>query len=277
MTRRNDKHQVNLQVLLWSELKHAKTDKLIQLLGDRRTQIRIAAARELNIRGGKKVFERAKNLCHSDKAMLRESGALVLAQLGTPKFPFARQSEPILARLALCDPSASVRGEAVAGLGHLARTESFETLRKCIGDKSWGVRATVAFALGRQGRKAVSPLLTLTQDKHSEVRNWAAFSLNQINVNTKEVRNIFFKLLRDNSEEVRREVIIGLARWRDSRVFTALKKELHKDEIFFDFIRAAGELGDKRLLPRLEQLRKEWDDTPRELQQAISRLKRSKP
>ncbi|EKK0216868.1 lyase, partial [Escherichia coli] len=74
--------------------------------------------------------------------------------------------------------------------------------------------------------------------------------------------------------EVRIEAIIGLSYRKDKRVLSVLCDELKKNTVYDDIIEAAGELGDKTLLPVLDTMLYKFDDNEI-ITSVIDKLKRS--
>ena len=62
------------------------------------------------------------------------------------------------------------------------------------------------------------------------------------------IRDSLAFLLDDSHLGVRHEAITGLAKMQDKRVARVLIDELSKDEVYDDFVQAAGFLGDETLL-----------------------------
>jgi len=258
------------------KLKNLENEALHLDLGSHDSLMRFTAAKELQIRGEEKTYHLAKNLCNSSNKMMREVGAFILGQLGTPALPFLTQSIPILSTLLINDLSAEVRACAASSLGHLASSNSFDVLASCIRDDNSKVRENIAFALGcLRDERGIPSLLTLAEDVDPNVRNWAVFSIRNVGSGSPVVRDKFAQMLNDPSQEVRREIIISLAEWQDLRVFASLQEELNCENVFFDLIEAAGNLGDPRFLPRLKELQKEWaDEPPQELINAVSKIEK---
>jgi len=263
---------------LWQKSKKLTTQELLDRLYHKKEDIRYAAAKELQIRGENITFLKATELCEHPQAHFREVGAFLLGQLGTPTFPFAKDSIPLLIKLFQFDESGEVRATAAASMGHLRDEEVIPTLVQGIYDSSCEVRQNVAFALGafHGNAKIVAPLLLLLKDTAPDVRNWAACGLRYCLCEEPSIADGLVEVLNDRCEEVRREAICALAQLHDQRVFHALKKELNSEPVFDEIIEAAGNLQDVRLLGRLQQLREAWkDDIPQELTIAITKLEGS--
>jgi hypothetical protein len=262
------------EFLIWQKFKNYPTPRLLKSLQSSNRVRRVIAAKELQIRGEKTTFEYACILCNSHKSPNREIGAFILGQLGTPKFPFANLSKPILSNLALNDVNENVRAAAVSGLGHFASLANLKIFAKGVHDPKPSVRVATAFALSKlKGEKRLLLLMKLAKDKNSEVRSWAVFGLRQHSNCNVNILNTLASMLDDSSKEVKAEVICGLAECKDKRAFRYLKIELDEEEIFFDFIEAAGNLGDRRILPKLKKLYNEWGhNSPPIIIDAINKL-----
>lgn len=263
------------EIQLWQISKKLTTQELLKRLYHKNEEIRYAAAKELQLRGEKVTFLNAIALCEDAQADLREIGAFLLGQLGTPTFPFAKESLPLLIKLFQHDGIAQVRATAAASLGHLRDAEVIPFFAQGIADPDDNVRQSIAFALGCfQGNvNIVRPLTFLLKDRNSDVRSWAAFGLRHCLCKEPSIADHLVNVLDDPCEDVRREAICALAQWHDPRVFWALEKEINREPVFDEIIEAAGNLHDIRLLGRLQQLRDAWkDDLPQELIIALAKF-----
>ena len=174
-----DASSSTLHLLVWQALRTYTIDALLALLEDKDHIVRTAVARELQTRGGVKVFEIALARCDDPGADAREIGAFILGQLGTPDFPFRSQSIPRLVDLAISDLSSEVRAAAVAALGHLRAVEAKDALFKAAHDISADVRAMAAVSIGGLGATTdvLQVLDELIHDEVNEVREWAELGL----------------------------------------------------------------------------------------------------
>lgn len=183
MIDRKDSSESSLRFILWQALSAYPTDELIKLVDDTDTIVRTMAAKQLHLRPGDEVFNKALDLCVSRTLVEREIGAFILGQLGTPALPYKNKSLPILVNL-LRDKSHEVRSASVAAIGHLGSGAILDAsllveLSHLISDKHEDVRACCAFALGSFDKKsgAVTLLQSLREDNSLEVREWADISI----------------------------------------------------------------------------------------------------
>lgn len=127
---------------------------------------------------------------------------------------------PFLAGL-LQDPEPSVVASAVHALGHLDAVD-LDELPRLIHHPSDDVRWALASCLGaRAGPDGIEALIELSTDVDVSVRDWATF---------------------------------GLASRGDACVLPYLVRELQRESVGRLAVDAAGQLGDRRLLPSLRAL-----------------------
>ncbi len=180
-----DPSNSTLHFILWQALKSYSTDELIVFLKDSDYIVRTAVAKELHIRGSPEIFEEAQHFFSDEKDCVREIGAFLLGQLGTPTFPYREKSIPILVDLLEKDNSFEVRSAAAAALGHLGSERPIEDEAVCTSllnratDTSADVRACVAYALSslKYSTRIEQTLYQLCSDENEEVREWATVSL----------------------------------------------------------------------------------------------------
>ncbi len=216
-----------------------------------------AAASELTTRGGVANFRKALELCQSPDSTVREQGAFVLGQLGTPERPFSEESTPVLVDLLDNDPVEDVRASAAFALGHLGNPKAVSSLIAHADDGSAEIRHGLAFSLGSFNEPdVVAPLITLSADTDYDVRNWATFSLGTcIEMDTEALRDALVARLSEEDAEIRGEALIGLAKRKDARVLEPLKRELSGEFWGGWCLEAAELMGDPALYPLLLSLR----------------------
>lgn len=77
------------------------------------------------------------------------------------------------------------------------------------------------------------------------MKNWAAFSINFNQYDTEDIREEFVGMLLDTNDDIRIEVISGLAERKDERVLETIIKELKKDVILMKLLLQLGMPGVK--------------------------------
>lgn len=266
MPTRYQRRKANEEVVLHGQYKKLDIDALIPLLDDENFVKRIAAARQLQLRGGDDAVALAERFCCDDSYIRREIGVFILGQIALHH----DRDEGIftlLNGLALYDKSVRVRAAAIESTAQRCKINPAYAPRLIVQsvtsalDKSVNARRATAFALSAISDSQTIPLLIkLVKDGSGDVRNWAAFAINLNQYDTEEIRNCLVEMLQDVHEEARGEAIIGLSNRQDKRVLPALRYELERDEVYDDFIEAAGALGDKTLLPILNAMLDRFDE-----------------
>jgi HEAT repeat protein len=217
------------------------------------------AIHSLRRRGTREVFNSAKKLCASPVAKEREVGVNVLAQIGSGKPVFLRQSVDLLiARLH--DRSVHIVSAAGVGLGHRDDPRAIPHLIALRNHPSSRVRFGVAFGLARQKTAgAIATLVELSRDKDRDVRDYATFGLAELNsLNTKAIRDALVARLGERDVEIRGQALIGLAQRKDPRVLKPLQKEL-KRRFRGGWCLEAAELAcNPSIYPLLIKMRRHW-------------------
>lgn len=173
-----DSSESTIRLLASEALKLWPLDAVYNLLFDDDYVVRTLAARQLQLRGDKDIFEKMVALSFSPIPFHRVLSAFVLGQLGTPAMPFKNYSIPTLLRL-ISDDNQEVRAFAADALGHLCYAgmpaEAEQILYGAASDHSPIVRGAAAVALGNASNheQALSVLDMLIQDPVKEVREYA--------------------------------------------------------------------------------------------------------
>jgi HEAT repeat protein len=183
----------------------ASVNVLLEALGDRSREVRIAAAISLNALGAlpplQTVLERigsrgqrSRRLIDLFESLPAERSGELLANalnLDSPSFVRAAAIEALslggdyrflrevenLAR----DPSPEVAAAAVRALGRSGHPTAAVTVLASLGSEDWEVRREAANAAGRIGiAEAVEPLMSLLEDGEWAVRHAAGKSLKEI-------------------------------------------------------------------------------------------------
>ena len=226
----------------------------------------------LHMRGEREIFEQAVRLCQSKDSTKAILGADILGQLGTPNFPFHKESVPVLLKLIGNQQDESALQAATMALGRTGDSRALEKLIELKNHSSEEVRfAVVHGLLTLEDEKSIQALIELSVDEDEDVRNWATFGLgSQIEVNTKEIRDSLFKRLDEEDDEIRGEALVGLSIRKDKRVLDPLLKELASEWVGVLVVEAAGELGDQKLCRSLKDLEAWWDIDKDLLKSAIT-------
>lgn len=144
----------------------------------------------------------------------RDTACYLLGQLKTTEseIPLIMQQ---LDDVAANDPTATVRASAITALGHrcIGLTEYWPLLaNRChfaFNSPYVGIRFSVSFAIGCLcDDSLLPPLIALLHDTDDDVRDWAAFAINQQGYNSAELRAILTIMLNDRHEGVRTEAEI---------------------------------------------------------------------
>lgn len=158
-------------------------DELFDCIADSDLILRTSAARELHVRGGQAIFDHVLALADHRRYDMREIAAFVLGQLGTPAYPYAAASFPVLGRL-MEDPYWEVRRAAAGAVGTLSgpgRQADASVQGRLVAlavDAVPDVRASVAVALGMiDDPRARACLERLLDDDEPVVRDDAELGL----------------------------------------------------------------------------------------------------
>lgn len=280
MSNTYQKRKASKEYGLYNQCKKLNDDELFRLPDDHNSLKRISSARVLQLRGGQDAVRLAIEFCSDKNYIRRDIGAFILGQI-----KICKKCEDnvfnILNNMTLNDKSACVRATAIESTAQRCKKNPIyspkivEQSQITAFDKSTNVRRATAFAISVINDKATIPLLiNLLKDPNGDVRNWAAFAININKYDNSDIRDCFVEMLQDKNEEVRIEAIIGLSYRKDKRVLSVLCDELKKNTVYDDIIEAAGELGDKTLLPVLDTMLYKFDDNEI-ITSAIDKLKRS--
>ncbi len=231
-----------------------------------------AYVRALHFRSGTSVFEKAVALCSGSDPLARSVGADILSQLGTPEFPFADESGPVLVRL-LDDGEPLVSMSALYALGHLRRGAPAD-LGRLASHPSEDVRCALAYALGgRTDDISIGTLIGLSADIDVDTRDWATFALGTLSgEDSPAIRDALALRLTDSEDEVRGEAMLGLAKRLDTRATEPILRELGEADVLTLAIEAAGEMPSADFLPHLEALHAAQPEDQR-IQRAVARCR----
>jgi HEAT repeat protein len=165
----------SIDILLWQALQLYPTEALFGFIVDKSYRVRMAAARELHIRGENVAFEWAKELLGARAVYKREIAVFLLGQLGTPDYPYREESLPLL-KDAWHDPNADVRAGVIDALGHLRAIELIDLILEAARDQNADIRMAAASTLDANrfdDPRAEQALIKLRTDPDKDVRYWA--------------------------------------------------------------------------------------------------------
>lgn len=208
------------------------------------------------------VLDAARALCGSELAPERKLGAHILGQIGAPGVGFPDAVFDCLANLLRRETDEEVLAAIAFALGHLDDPRCLDMLLSLKGHPSAGVRFGVVNGISGQSHPAaVQTLIELSRDEDLETRDWATFGLGTfIDTDSEEIRDALAERLADESEEIRNEALMGLARRRDPRALTPLLSALNEKSPSAMHIEAAMALGDPALLPALMAIKRKLED-----------------
>lgn len=242
-------------------------DELIAtaLVGDEDDERAWEAIRELQQRGDDAVFEAAVRLTRSTVSKERGRGVDILAQLGTPK-PSAElraKCANVILECIVLEQTPAVLNSIGFALGHLHDPRAVDALVPLATHADSEVRFGVVMGLlWHLAPTAIAALIELSADVDDDVRNWATFGLGQMNADSPALRDALVARLSDENFEIRGEALSGLAERKDARVLEPLHRELAGPPLGLFAIEAAAALGDRSILPVLEELRQSRADAP---------------
>ena len=183
----------------------------------------------LRLRGNDETFHLTKKLAYSKDSTYREIAASILSQFGYKTKLHKGESVYLLSKL-LNDKDEDVICNTIYAFGHRKCTRYADKLASFVTSTSIEIKEALAFTLGEyENQKCIDALIILMRDENYDVRNWATFSLAQINeINTPSIRDALFKNLNDDETEVRGEALLGLALRKDERVKDTIIEDLQK-------------------------------------------------
>lgn len=253
----NETDQDDRALLLFEHMRQKPLGELWEIIAQGGSDEKHAAAMELQSRGGDTNFQKALEFCRSPDPLVRDKGAFILGQLGTPERPYSEQSAPVLINLLENDPDEGVRASAAYALGHLGNPIAVPQLLVNTKHRSAEIRLGVAFALcSFDGQNVVDALITLSSDSDRDVRDWATAGLGTfLELDSPQIRDALVVRLSEDDAEIRGEALIGLARRGDERVVDPLKRELSGEFYGGWCLEAAELMADPALHPLLVSLR----------------------
>jgi HEAT repeat protein len=216
----------------------------------------------LEARSDREALDAALELTRSSENPRRKLGAHILGQLGTPGKGFPDLAFDGLAALLKTEKNDEVLASIAFALGHLDDARCLELLLSLKNHPSAGVRFGVVNGISGQSHPAaIQTLIELSRDSDRETRDWATFGLGTfIDADSPEIRDALADRLDDDCEETVNEAMVGLARRRDPRALEPLIEALSVDEPEPIHIEAAMAMGNPKLLPALQAIKRRLVD-----------------
>lgn len=185
----------------------------------------------LHKRATPEVLARARELCFSEHAEERRLGANILGQLGVPERTHPVAAAATLRGMLPTENDVDVLQAILIAFSHNDFAGTVDIALEYAAHSDADVREAVVSALtGRDDRRAIEQLLTMMTDIDDEVRNWATFGIGtQSELDDPEIREALAARLDDWDEETRGEALIGLARRKDERAFSEIRRLLEED------------------------------------------------
>lgn len=227
----------------------------------------------LQWRGSRDVLQCAKKLSQSECFTERRLAAQLLGQLGLPDRTFPEESAATLIRMLEGENDEDVQKAILIAFSHLYDVQVIPMAVRFSTHWNFEIRLAVTMAvMGLKVPEAIQLLIRLSHDSDSSVRDWATFGIGTLSdVDTPMVRLALAERLKDDSQVVRCEALVGLARRGDHQVIESLKTELAGECVDTLAVEAAEWIGASELRPFLLQLRDWWDVDTELLERAIAK------
>ncbi|WP_397363856.1 hypothetical protein [Olleya sp. R77988] len=214
---------------------------------------------ELRKRPNKEVYNQAFKLASSERDKEKIIGIYVLAQLGfDPRFQ-QKKTVDLYFKLLENEKSPKVISAILSSIGHNNENINENRISKLVKYKNHSfsdVRFELVLALScLENENAIRTLIELSQDKHSDIRNWATWALGtQLETDSELIRTALWNRISDKDESARFEAISGLAQRKDNRITEILKKELEKIDNFGSLIlESIVKFDDKSFIPLIKK------------------------
>ena len=109
----------DLFLLAWQRVQELSDAHLLCFVCSKNAQVRTMVIQQFHGRPSHETFKIAKKLIHDKKAVARESGYLILGQLGYPNRPYRPESMPLIMAGLRTEKLVSVRGAIAVTIGHI--------------------------------------------------------------------------------------------------------------------------------------------------------------
>lgn len=215
--------------------------------------------REIRQRPHLEVFKISTELITSNIENSKIIGIDILAQLGKEPRPLLKETLEIYLNLLKSETAEKTLFSILTAIGHNNKKLTNEELKLICNfknNKSKMVREGLIFAILNINKElAINTLIELSNDKFSNIRNWATFGIGtQISKSNKNIINALWKRTSDKHLTTRHEALLGLAKRKDTRIKEKLKKELLKMDNYGTLIlEAIEELNDLEFVELLNK------------------------
>lgn len=228
------------------------TPHLLVILADDSSEVREAAARALGQLRDEQAVAGLVALLNDDNQEVLEAAAAALGAIGDPQ-----AIEPLI--LATRQDDHRVRTAALAALGQYDDPRTTEPLMLALRDKRYDVRKAAMQALIKLGSSVIPVMESALLDTEPQVRRAAATILRHL----AEPESVWMlmRALHDENPGVRREVLGALGRLGDPQTLDAIANRIQDEdcEVQLAAVHALGDLHDLRGVPFL--LTSAHDDT----------------
>ena len=215
--------------------------------------------RELRKRPNKEVYNQAFKFANSESEKEKIIGIYVLAQLGfDPRFQQDKTVD-LYFKLLENEKSPKVISAILSSISHNNENLNEKQISRLIEFKTHkfvNVRFELTLAIScLENENAIKTLIELSNDKDSDIRNWATFGIGtQLDNETEEIGIALWNRVPDKDESTRLEAISGLAKRKDKKIKEVLKTELKKiDENGSMILESIELLNDREFIPLLEK------------------------
>lgn len=188
-------------------------------------------------RGDTETYEALAALCVSEDAREREFGVDAIAQFGVDDEgdkPYREQALPLLQKMATTEGNPQVLRSVLAALGHQGDPRALPQVLDIIGRPGHKRTMTDAIALADvlppDDSEGLALLIEMTEDRESEVRDWATAGLAALAADTPAVRDALAARLDDSDLHTVAEATRGLALRGDVRAELGVKRVLAESD-----------------------------------------------
>lgn len=177
----------DLYTLAWLQIDCLKEKQLFYFLGSKDSVIRSMAVQKIQLLPSHHTFKMTTQLLYNARAQLRESGYLILGQLGTPERPFKNESIPYILNGLANEKRTTVQCAIACAIGHLqppiwSHSEIIKGFYKYLDYDKESIREMIAFGIsGLSDSKELNRLIKRLLNKAGRnTKEWLEVSLDII-------------------------------------------------------------------------------------------------